>query len=85
MTIQHRTADIEAASKPWKDDLSASQIARRFGVSPNVIAGIAFRNRALFSSKPRARNCRPHESSAEGQDCNARPQARYHNHPSPQV
>lgn len=85
ITIQHRTADIEAASKPWKDDLSASQIARRFGVSPNVIAGIAFRNRALFSSKPRARNCRPHESSAEGQDCNARPQARYHNHPSPQV
>ncbi|WQO98252.1 GcrA family cell cycle regulator (plasmid) [Sinorhizobium meliloti] len=62
ITIQHRTADIEAASKPWKDDLSASQIARRFGVSPNVIAGIAFRNRALFSSKPRARNCRPHES-----------------------
>lgn len=62
ITIQHRTADIEAASKPWKDDLSASQIARRFGVSPNVIGGIAFRNRALFSSKPRARNCRPHES-----------------------
>ncbi len=47
MTIQHRTVDIEAASKPCKDDLSASQTARRFGVSPNVIAGIAFRNRAL--------------------------------------
>ncbi len=48
MTIQHRTVDIEAASKLWKEDLSASQIAKRFGVSRNVIVGIAFRNRAFF-------------------------------------
>ncbi|MDX0523006.1 GcrA cell cycle regulator [Sinorhizobium medicae] len=62
MTIQHRTVDIEAAAKLWKEDLSASQIAKRFGVSRNVIVGIAFRNRAFFPSKPRVRNCRPHES-----------------------
>lgn len=48
MTIQHRTVDIEAASELWKEDLSASQIAKRFGVSRNVIVGIAFRNRAFF-------------------------------------
>ncbi|MDX0517178.1 GcrA cell cycle regulator [Sinorhizobium medicae] len=48
MTIQHRTVDIEAAAKLWKDDLSASQIAKRFGVSRNVIVGLAFRNRGLF-------------------------------------
>ncbi|MHC2488939.1 GcrA cell cycle regulator [Sinorhizobium meliloti] len=62
MTIQHRTVDIEAAAKLWRDDVSAAQIAKRFGVSRHVIVGIAFRNRALFPSKPRARNCRPHES-----------------------
>jgi GcrA cell cycle regulator len=28
MNIQRRTVDIEAASKLWKDDLSASQIAK---------------------------------------------------------
>ncbi len=32
MTIQHRTADIEAGSKLWRDDLSASQVVKRFGV-----------------------------------------------------
>ncbi|MDX0354295.1 GcrA cell cycle regulator [Sinorhizobium meliloti] len=48
MTIQHRTVDIEAAAKLWRDDLSASQIAKRFGVSRNVIVGLAFRNRSLF-------------------------------------
>ncbi|AEH79666.1 GcrA cell cycle regulator [Sinorhizobium meliloti SM11] len=48
MTIQHRTVDIEAAARLWRDDLSASQIAKRFGVSRNVIVGIAFRNRSLF-------------------------------------
>ncbi|WP_322883232.1 GcrA family cell cycle regulator [Sinorhizobium medicae] len=48
MTIQHRTVDIEAASKLWRDDLPASQIAKRFGVSRNVIVGLAFRNRGLF-------------------------------------
>jgi GcrA cell cycle regulator len=48
MTIQHRTVDIEAAAKLWKDDLSASQIAKRFGVSRNVIVGLAYRNRSLF-------------------------------------
>lgn len=48
MTIQHRTVDIEAAAKLWRDDLSASQIAKRFGVSRNVIVGLAFRNRGLF-------------------------------------
>jgi len=44
MTIQHRTVDIEAAAKLWRDDHSASQIAKRFGVSRNVIVGLAFRN-----------------------------------------
>ncbi|MDW9816706.1 GcrA family cell cycle regulator [Sinorhizobium meliloti] len=48
MSIQHRTVDIEAAAKLWRDDLSASQIAKRFGVSRNVIVGLAFRNRSLF-------------------------------------
>jgi hypothetical protein len=48
MTIQHRTVDIEAAAKLWKDDLSASQIAKRFGVSRNVIVALAYRNRSLF-------------------------------------
>ncbi|WP_244562547.1 GcrA family cell cycle regulator [Ensifer aridi] len=48
MTIQHLTVDIEAASKLWKDDLSASQIATRFGVTRSVIVGLAFRNRNLF-------------------------------------
>ncbi len=48
MTIQHRTVDIEAAAKLWRDDLPASQIAKRFGVSRNVIVGLAFRNRRLF-------------------------------------
>ncbi|RVP65536.1 GcrA cell cycle regulator [Sinorhizobium meliloti] len=48
MTIQHRTVDIEAAAKLWRDDLPASQIAKRFGVSRNVIVGLAFRNRSLF-------------------------------------
>lgn len=48
MTIQHRTVDIEAAAKLWRDDLPASQIAKRFGVSRNVIVGLAFRNRGLF-------------------------------------
>ncbi|WP_018010764.1 GcrA family cell cycle regulator [Sinorhizobium medicae] len=40
MTIQHRTVDIEAAAKLWRDDLPASQIAKRFGVSRNVIVGL---------------------------------------------
>ncbi|MQX47113.1 GcrA family cell cycle regulator [Sinorhizobium medicae] len=48
MTIQYRTVDIEAASKLWRNDLPASQIAKRFGVSRNVIVGLAFRNRGLF-------------------------------------
>ncbi|MGN7749748.1 GcrA family cell cycle regulator [Sinorhizobium sp. 22678] len=48
MTIQHRIVDIEAAAKLWRVDLSASQIAKRFGVSRNVIVGLAFRNRGLF-------------------------------------
>lgn len=55
ITIRHRTVDFDAASKPWKVDPSASQMARRFGVSRNVVVGIAFPNRALFSWKPRAR------------------------------
>lgn len=63
MTIQHRTVDIEAASKLWKDDLSASQIARRFGVSRNVIVGIAFRNRAFFPEKQRSRSTRPQKAA----------------------
>jgi GcrA cell cycle regulator len=58
MTIQHRTVDVEAASKLWRDDFSASQIAKRFGVSRNVIVGIAFRNRAFFPEKPRSRRTR---------------------------
>ncbi|EHK78058.1 GcrA cell cycle regulator [Sinorhizobium meliloti CCNWSX0020] len=51
MTIQHRTVDIEAAAKLWRDDLSASQIAKRFGVSRNVIVGLAYRNRKLFPQR----------------------------------
>jgi len=51
MTIQHRTVDIEAAAKLWRDDLTASQIAKRFGVSRNVIVGIAYRNRKLFPQR----------------------------------
>jgi GcrA cell cycle regulator len=63
MTIQHRTVDIEAASKLWRDDLSASQIAKRFGVSRNVIVGIAFRNRAFFPEKLRSRSTRPKKAA----------------------
>jgi GcrA cell cycle regulator len=63
MTIQHRTVDIEAASKLWNDDMSASQIAKRFGVSRNVIVGIAFRNRAFFPEKQRSRSTRPQKAS----------------------
>jgi GcrA cell cycle regulator len=48
MTIQHRTVDIETSAKLWKDGLSASQIASRFGVSRNVIVGLAYRNRDRF-------------------------------------
>ncbi|AUX76389.1 GcrA family cell cycle regulator [Sinorhizobium fredii] len=51
MTIQHRTVDIEAASKLWKDDFSASQIAKRFGVTRHVIVGLAFRNRDRFPKR----------------------------------
>ncbi|QFI65773.1 GcrA family cell cycle regulator [Sinorhizobium alkalisoli] len=51
MNIQHRTVDIEAAAKLWRDDLTASQIAKRFGVSRNVIVGIAYRNRKLFPQR----------------------------------
>ncbi|PDT42020.1 MULTISPECIES: GcrA family cell cycle regulator [Sinorhizobium] len=63
MTIQHRPVDIEAASKLWRDDLSASQIASRFGVSRNVIVGIAFRNRAFFPEKQRSRSTRPEKAA----------------------
>lgn len=62
MTIQHRAVDMEAASKRWKDDLSASQIAKRFGVSRNVIIGIVFRNRAFFPEKQRSRSTRPQKA-----------------------
>jgi GcrA cell cycle regulator len=48
MTIQHRTVDIEASAKLWSEGLSASQIANRFGVSRNVVIGIAYRNRDRF-------------------------------------
>jgi GcrA cell cycle regulator len=48
MTIQHRTVDIEASAKLWKEGLSASQIASKFGVSRNVVIGIAYRNRDRF-------------------------------------
>ncbi|RVL05112.1 GcrA cell cycle regulator [Sinorhizobium meliloti] len=51
MTIQHRTVDIEASAKLWKDGLSASQIASRFGVSRNVIVGLAYRNRDQFPAR----------------------------------
>lgn len=71
MTIQHRVVDIEASAKLWKDGLSASQIASRFGVSRNVIVGLAYRNRDQFPARqkrklapvrrepPRARNQAP--------------------------
>ncbi|RVH12788.1 GcrA cell cycle regulator [Sinorhizobium meliloti] len=71
MTIQHRTVDIEASAKLWKEGLSASQIASRFGVSRNVIVGLAYRNRDQFPARqkrkltpvrrepPRARNQAP--------------------------
>ncbi|PND29052.1 GcrA family cell cycle regulator [Sinorhizobium sp. M4_45] len=48
MTIQHRTVDIEASAKLWSEGLSAAQIASRFGVSRNVVIGIAYRNRDRF-------------------------------------
>ena len=51
MTIQHRTVDIEASAKLWSEGLSASQIASRFGVSRNVIVGLAYRNRDRFPSR----------------------------------
>jgi len=51
MTIQHRTVDIEASAKLWKEGLSASQIASRFGVSRNVIVGLAYRNRDQFPAR----------------------------------
>ncbi len=63
MTIQHRTVDIEAAAKFWRDDFSASQIAKRFGVSRNVIVGIAFRNRAFFPEKQRFRSSQPNKAT----------------------
>ncbi|MDW9581923.1 GcrA cell cycle regulator [Sinorhizobium meliloti] len=69
MTIQHRTVDIEAAAKLWKDDLSASQIAKRFGVSRNVIVGLAFRNRSLFPWRGDAGK----KTRAPGQAKTARP------------
>lgn len=86
MTIQHRTVDIEAASKLWKEDLSASQIAKCFGASQRHRRDHISKSRVL-PSRPRARNCRPHESkrAPRKDNCNARPQARYHNHPSPQI
>ncbi len=40
MTTQHRTVDIEAAANLWRTDLSASQIAKRFGVSRNGNRGL---------------------------------------------
>ncbi|MQX97757.1 GcrA cell cycle regulator [Sinorhizobium medicae] len=69
MTIQHRTVDIEAAAKLWRDDLSASQIAKRFGVSRNVIVGLAFRNRGLFPWRGDAGK----KSRAPGQAKTSRP------------
>ena len=72
MTIQHRTVDIEASAKLWKDGLSASQIASRFGVSRNVIVGLAYRNRDRFpprqKRKPAPRSeprRRPREQAPE--------------------
>jgi GcrA cell cycle regulator len=55
MTIQHRTVDIEASAKLWKEGLSASQIASRFGVSRNVIVGLAYRNRDQFPTRQKRR------------------------------
>ncbi|MDX0948958.1 GcrA cell cycle regulator [Sinorhizobium medicae] len=69
MIIQHRTVDIEAAAKLWRDDLSASQIAKRFGVSRNVIVGLAFRNRGLFPWRGDAGK----KSRAPGQAKTSRP------------
>ncbi|PDT55056.1 MULTISPECIES: GcrA family cell cycle regulator [Sinorhizobium] len=51
MTIHHRTVDVEASAKLWNDGLSASQIAKRFGVSRNVIVGLAYRNRDRFPAR----------------------------------
>ncbi|ASQ03642.1 GcrA cell cycle regulator [Sinorhizobium meliloti] len=73
MTIQHRTVDIEASAKLWSEGLSASQIASRFGVSRNVVIGIAYRNRDRFPPRQkrklarsrRERTRRPREQAPE--------------------
>jgi GcrA cell cycle regulator len=65
MTIQHRTVDIEASAKLWSEGLSASQIARRFGVSRNVVIGIAYRNR---DGSHRARSGNRHRGASRHAD-----------------
>jgi len=58
MTIQHRTVDIEASAKLWSEGLSASQIASKFGVSRNVVIGIAYRNRDRFPPRQKRKVAR---------------------------
>ncbi|MBD9455937.1 hypothetical protein IB244_31190 [Rhizobium sp. RHZ02] len=43
--------DIEKASKMWNDGQSAGMIADQFGISRNVVIGLANRNRDLFPNK----------------------------------
>jgi hypothetical protein len=45
-----------------ENDVSVAQIAKRSGHNRHSMVGIAFRICALFPLRPRARNCRPHES-----------------------
>lgn len=43
--------DIEKASTLWNDGHSSGQLAKLFGVSRNVIIGLANRNREMFQPK----------------------------------
>lgn len=69
MTIQHRTVDIEAASKLWKEDLSASQIAKCFGASQRHRRDHISKSRVLpfEAASSQLPTAREQESSAEGQ------------------
>ena len=43
--------DIEKASALWNDGHSSGYLAKLFGVSRNVIIGLANRNREMFQPK----------------------------------
>ncbi|PDT47314.1 GcrA cell cycle regulator [Sinorhizobium fredii] len=59
----HHLVDIEEASKMWMADKSAGEIGRSYGVSRNVIIGIAYRNRAMFPQKSEVTTRNPQSKS----------------------